>query len=179
MRANAGRAGRTRRWQRGYRNGSLEWTITAPEGTRRVTVPRGRIAGTDGRTTEFHSQLLPRYARRTREIDEAILSCYLGGVNPVSRLDFHRRPPAGVRLSAGPVSDEHVRQVVLALHRELLDADGSAVYRIVPHPVGSTYRDNEIVPDFLLPRTRRCPNLARWSSPNWTIFRENLTKAAA
>lgn len=31
-------------------------------------------------TQELHSQLLPRYARRTREIDEAILG-YLGGVN--------------------------------------------------------------------------------------------------
>jgi hypothetical protein len=65
----------------GYRNGSIERTITTPEGTRRVTVPRGRIAGTEGRTTEFHSQLLPRYARRTREIDDAILNRYLGGVN--------------------------------------------------------------------------------------------------
>ena len=46
-----------------------------------MRVPRGRLASPDGRTREFHSQLLPRYARRTREIDEAILSCYLGGVN--------------------------------------------------------------------------------------------------
>jgi len=46
-----------------------------------VTVPRGRIASRDGRTTEFHSQLLPRYARRAREVDEAILSCYPGGFN--------------------------------------------------------------------------------------------------
>lgn len=67
--------------RRGYRNGSVERTITTPEGTRTVSVPRGRVAGTSGATTEFHSELLPRYARRTREIDDAILGCYLGGIN--------------------------------------------------------------------------------------------------
>ena len=67
--------------RRGYRNGRRARTITTPEGPRMVTVPRGRVVGRDGATQEFHSQLLPRYARRTREIDEAILGCYLGGVN--------------------------------------------------------------------------------------------------
>jgi putative transposase len=90
--------------RRGYRNGSVERTITTPAGTRRVTVPRGRIAGPDGRTTEFHSQLLPRYARRTREIDEAILSCYLGGVNS-RRIRTALKPLLGERhLSKSAVS---------------------------------------------------------------------------
>jgi len=64
--------------RRGYRNGSRERTITTPDGPRPVNVPRGRILDTDGATQEFRSQLLPRYARRTRAIDEAILGCYLG-----------------------------------------------------------------------------------------------------
>ena len=90
--------------RRGYRNGSSERTITTPEGTRRVTVPRGRIAGAEGETTEFHSQLLPRYARRTREIDEAILSCYLGGVNS-RRIRTALKPLLGERhLSKSAVS---------------------------------------------------------------------------
>jgi transposase-like protein len=91
--------------RRGYRNGSVERTITTtPQGTRRVTVPRGRITGADGRTTEFHSQLLPRYARRTREIDEAILSCYLGGVNS-RRIRTALKPLLGERhLSKSAVS---------------------------------------------------------------------------
>src|SRR5437867_3676208 len=59
--------------RRGYRNGSVDRTITTADGTRMVTVPRGRIAGSEGASTEFRSQLLPRYARRTREIDDAIL----------------------------------------------------------------------------------------------------------
>lgn len=68
--------------RRGYRNGTTERTVTTPDGTRTITVPRGRVvAAADGTTEEFHSRLLPRYARRTRQVDEAILGCYLGGVN--------------------------------------------------------------------------------------------------
>ena len=66
--------------RRGYRHGTLERTITTRDGTRTVRVPRARLAVADS-TEEFQSQVLPRYARRTREIDEAILGCYLGGVN--------------------------------------------------------------------------------------------------
>jgi putative transposase len=90
--------------RRGYRNGSVDRTLTTPEGTRTVTMPRGRIAGRDGETREFHSQLLPRYARRTREIDEAILGCYLGGVNS-RRIRTALKPLLGERhLSKSAVS---------------------------------------------------------------------------
>lgn len=67
--------------RRGYRNGSEERQITTAQGTRSLAVPRGRIAKRGGGTAEFRSQVLPRYARRTREIDEVILSCYLAGAN--------------------------------------------------------------------------------------------------
>lgn len=67
--------------RRGYRNGTIDRTVTTPDGTRTITVPRGRVLAADGVTEEFHSRLLPRYARRTREVDAAILGCYLGGVN--------------------------------------------------------------------------------------------------
>src|SRR5438105_8702470 len=90
--------------RRGYRNGSIERTITTPEGARAVTVPRGRIAGANGSTTEFRSALLPRYARRTRAIDEAILGCYLGGVNS-RRIRTALKPLLGERhLSKSAVS---------------------------------------------------------------------------
>jgi transposase-like protein len=46
-----------------------------------VRVPRGRLFDGKGRATEFRSALLPRYARRTTEIDEAILGIYLAGGN--------------------------------------------------------------------------------------------------
>jgi len=67
--------------RRGYRNGVERRRITTEKGTRELAVPRGRVVGPGGATKEFRSQLLPRYARRTREIDEAILSCYLAGAN--------------------------------------------------------------------------------------------------
>ena len=67
--------------RRGYRNGATDRTVTTPDGTRTITVPRGRVIAADGTTGEFHSRWLPRYARRTREVDAAILGCYLGGVN--------------------------------------------------------------------------------------------------
>ena len=40
----------------GYRHGTVDRTITTPDGTRTVTVPRGRVADQGGATTEFHSQ---------------------------------------------------------------------------------------------------------------------------
>src|SRR5713101_2324532 len=56
--------------RRGYRNGTMERTVTTPDGTRTLTVPRGRVVGEDGTTEEFRSRMLPRYARRTHEVDE-------------------------------------------------------------------------------------------------------------
>jgi len=65
----------------GYRNGSVERHVTTETGTQRLDVPRGRIDAGDGTSTEFRSEVLPRYARRTRRVDEAILGVYLAGGN--------------------------------------------------------------------------------------------------
>ena len=65
----------------GYRNGVEERRVTTPNGTRKLRNPRGRIVAKDGSTREFRSELLPRYARRTEQIDSAILGCYLAGAN--------------------------------------------------------------------------------------------------
>lgn len=90
--------------RRGYRNGSRERTLTTPDGPRVVSVPRGRIAHAEGGTQEFRSELLPRYGRRTREIDDAILGCYLGGVNS-RRIRTALKPLLGERhLSKSAVS---------------------------------------------------------------------------
>jgi transposase-like protein len=67
--------------RRGYRNGGETRPITTAAGTRELWVPRARVSLPEGTTVEFHSQLLPRYARRTREVDEAILGVYLAGAN--------------------------------------------------------------------------------------------------
>ena len=67
--------------RRGYRNGHETRRITTELGPQTLQVPRGRIAGDDGSTREFQSEVVPRYARRTRKVDEAILGAYLAGAN--------------------------------------------------------------------------------------------------
>ena len=91
--------------RRGYRNGAEQRTLTTEIGIREVRVPRGRLVQDDGRTAEFRSELLPRYARRTKVINEAILGIYLAGANsdslcPRSLLPRPRaalRPPSAVQ----------------------------------------------------------------------------------
>jgi|GEM_PF-2367010 transposase-like protein len=65
----------------GYRNGRERRRITTEMGPMDLDVPRGRIFLWDGATKEFQSRMLPRYARRTRRVDEAIVGAYLAGAN--------------------------------------------------------------------------------------------------
>ena len=67
--------------RRGYRHGGELRRVTTEVGPVVVRVPRARLRQRDGTTTEFQSAVLPRYARRTREVDAAILGSYLAGVN--------------------------------------------------------------------------------------------------
>jgi transposase-like protein len=65
----------------GYRNGHQTRRITTRLGTEDLRVPRGRIVEDGGSTREFRSEIVPRYQRRTREVNEAILGAYLAGAN--------------------------------------------------------------------------------------------------
>ena len=67
--------------RRGYRNGSQRRTITTAYGAKDLEIPRGRLVSEDGSSEEFRSEIVPRYARRSREVDEAILGAYLAGAN--------------------------------------------------------------------------------------------------
>ena len=68
--------------RRGYRNGVETRRVTTAVGTREIRVPRARLQDAEtGEMKEFRSELLPRYARRTQEVDEAILATYLSGAN--------------------------------------------------------------------------------------------------
>ena len=67
--------------RRGYRNGTEERQVTTAMGPHKLRIPRARVQQQDGTTGEFRSQVLPRYARRTQEVDDAILSVYLAGAN--------------------------------------------------------------------------------------------------
>lgn len=67
--------------RKGYRHGTVQRRITTPNGLQTLEVPRGRLVDAEGQSTEFRSQILPRYARRCLEVDEAILGAYLAGAN--------------------------------------------------------------------------------------------------
>jgi transposase-like protein len=67
--------------RRGYRNGSEKRTVTTSLGAEEIDIPRGRVFKPDGETAEFQSELLPRYARRTQAVDDAVLGVYLAGGN--------------------------------------------------------------------------------------------------
>jgi putative transposase len=63
----------------GFRNGSHRRTVTTEQGPTTLTIPRGRVMDEHGRSREWRSELLPRYQRRTAQVDEAILGSYLAG----------------------------------------------------------------------------------------------------
>ena len=67
--------------RQGYRNGQQQRTITTAYGAKDLKIPRGRLVSEDGTSEEFRSQIVPRYQRRSREVDEAILGAYLAGAN--------------------------------------------------------------------------------------------------
>src|ERR1700745_2459934 len=65
----------------GHRHGSRVRTLTGTFGKTEIAVPRARLNGSGGRTTEWKSQVLRNYQRRTRAADALIASTYLAGTN--------------------------------------------------------------------------------------------------
>lgn len=67
--------------RRGYRHGRRPARVVVTMfGPTEVAVPRARLRTATG-VEEFRSGVLERYGRRTRQVDAAILSCYLAGAN--------------------------------------------------------------------------------------------------
>ena len=56
--------------RRGYRNGVKQRTLTGPTGPLALTLPRATL-GAPGR--EWRSTIVPRYQRRMREVNEAVI----------------------------------------------------------------------------------------------------------
>jgi putative transposase len=65
----------------GYRHGVRERTLVTSLGPTTIAVPRARLNEASGEGQEWHSAMLPRYQRRSRRVDEAILGVYLCGGN--------------------------------------------------------------------------------------------------
>ena len=65
----------------GHRHGNRVRTLTGTFGKTELTVPRARLNTSDGKTTEWRSEALPAYQRRTFAADTLIASTYLSGTN--------------------------------------------------------------------------------------------------
>jgi putative transposase len=65
----------------GHRHGHRQRSLLGTFGQVRVEVPRARLNTSDGRTTEWKSQTLRAYQRRTLAADALIAGCYLAGTN--------------------------------------------------------------------------------------------------
>jgi putative transposase len=65
----------------GYRHGRRTRQLMGSFGAVEIAVPRARLQGEDGATREWRSTTLPRYARRTRQVDALIAGAYLAGTN--------------------------------------------------------------------------------------------------
>jgi transposase-like protein len=65
----------------GHRHGHRTRSLTGTFGRTEIKVPRARVAGADGKTTEWKSKALRTYQRRTLAADALIASTYLSGTN--------------------------------------------------------------------------------------------------
>jgi putative transposase len=65
----------------GHRHGSRVRILMGTFGKTEIAVPRARLKSSDGNTTEWKSQTLRTYQRRTLAADALIASTYLSGTN--------------------------------------------------------------------------------------------------
>ncbi len=93
--------------RRGYRHGTRERTVTTSLGPTTIGMPRARLQKPDGTTTEWQSQAVRRYQRRTELVDEAVLGVYLSGTN-TRRIKGALAP----LLRGGPLSKDAVSRLV-------------------------------------------------------------------
>lgn len=93
--------------RQGYRHGTRPRTLTTSLGPSPFALPRARLVAPGGGTTEWQSQTIRRYQRRTTRVDQAIVGCYLAGANT-------RRIKAALRplLHGGPLAKDAVSRLV-------------------------------------------------------------------
>ena len=100
--------------RRGYRNGQKARTLTGPTGPLALTLPRGVVFTATGGATEWASRIVPRYQRRVREVNEAVVATYLAGGN-TRRI----RGALAPLLKAAPLSKSAVSRIVATLRDDL------------------------------------------------------------
>jgi transposase-like protein len=65
----------------GHRHGRRSRSLMGSFGRVEIEVPRARLAGPDGKTSEWQSKVLPAYQRRTQTANALIAGAYLAGAN--------------------------------------------------------------------------------------------------
>jgi len=65
----------------GYRHGTRPRRLLGSFGPVELSLPRVRLTRPDGGSEEWHSAVMPRYARMTRQVEALIASAYLSGTN--------------------------------------------------------------------------------------------------
>src|SRR5713226_6500924 len=100
--------------RRGYRNGQKTRTLTGPTGPLALTLPRGVVFAAAGGGREWTSRIVPRYQRRVREVNEAVVATYLAGGN-TRRI----RGALAPLLKAAPLSKSAVSRIVATLREGL------------------------------------------------------------
>jgi putative transposase len=61
----------------GYRHGRRDRRLLGSFGPVTISVPRARLNEADGTRREWHSEVLPRYARMTKQVEAVIAGAYL------------------------------------------------------------------------------------------------------
>src|SRR4051794_17914816 len=89
----------------GHRHGRRPRTLMGTFGKVEINVPRARLQGSDGKTSEWKSSALRAYQRRTLAADALIASTYLAGTNT------RRVRRALATLFSGAVSKDTVSRV--------------------------------------------------------------------
>jgi transposase-like protein len=109
----APRSARVGETRRGYRHGTRTRTLTTSLGPTTIAMPRARIRRPHGAATEWQSQTVRRYERRTTRVDAAILGVYLAGGN-TRRIKGALAP----LLRGGPLSKDAVSRLVGRLRED-------------------------------------------------------------
>jgi putative transposase len=65
----------------GYRHGRRARQLLGSFGAVTIEVPRARLNDAEGTSREWRSEVLPRYARMTRQVEALIAGTYLSGTN--------------------------------------------------------------------------------------------------
>ena len=120
----------------GVRHGHRQRGLTGTFGRTEISVPRARLMGAGGKTSEWRSASLRAYQRRTKAADALIASAYLSGTN-TRRV---RRALAAV--FAGPVGKDVVSR---AWRKVKGDWDAWSVRSLVEEPIVRLILDGTVV----------------------------------